>query len=107
MLVETVVPRTLVDRLDYLEQDDSKFEVVDDPALRFGVVEVAAILTLIKTAEEVVEHAVKIWKMLRADNNRELRATLRSPVTGNEAYISPEDSEDDVRKSVTEAFDEG
>jgi hypothetical protein len=107
MLVETVVPRALVRRLDYLETDDSKFEVVDDPALRFGVVEVAAILALIKTGEEVVEHAIKIWKLLRAEDNDELRATLRSPVSGDEVQISPDDLEDDVRESVEEAFGEG
>src|SRR4051812_16375786 len=47
MLVEIVVPRTLVSDLQDFERDDSKFEPTDDPGMRFGIVEIAAILALV------------------------------------------------------------
>ena len=106
MLVEIVVPRTLVSDLQDFERDDSKFEPADDSGMRFGIVEIAAILAVVNGVAELIEHGVKIWKLLRSSGNEELSSTIRSPVSDAEVTIKPDDSEEDLRKRIKDAFTE-
>jgi hypothetical protein len=106
MLVEIVVPAALGPDLADLQSEDAQFERVDDPRMRFGVVEVLALLAVVKGTEEVIERGIRIWKLLRSSGEDTLSSTIRSPHSDSEVVITPEDSEAELRARIRDAFND-
>jgi hypothetical protein len=98
ILVELVVPRAFVPKVNALDNLEVRSqEDLKDDTLRFGVLELTAIFVLLKTGLEVVDLAVKLWKMLKESGAVEEKVALRSPVRTSTLEISAQDSEQEIR----------
>lgn len=105
MLVELIVPRDLLPDIER-EEGALNAEAVDDASLRFGIVELAAILLTVERSEVIIEKAVRIWKLLRKSGKDNACAVIRSPISNASVEINADDSEQEVRERVRDEFQE-
>jgi hypothetical protein len=103
--VELVVPQEIAKTVESLStvRVQSTQKVKDDE-LKFGIVEVIAILGLAKGVLEVTKTAIEIYKLLKQSGKPDARAYIRSPEGKETIEISVAKSEQDIRQAVEEAY---
>jgi hypothetical protein len=104
VLVELIVPKELVADIERLENRTLPSEAIQDNELKFGFLEVAAILLVIERGLRITKLAIEIYKLLKASNNPNAKAAIRSPIGGTSVEISAADSEEGVRQKVNKAY---
>jgi hypothetical protein len=104
VLVELIVPKELVADIERLENRTLPSEAIQDNELKFGFLEVAAILLVIERGLRITKLAIEIYKLLKASNNPNAKAAIRSPIGGTSVEISAAESEEGVRQKVNKAY---
>jgi hypothetical protein len=105
--VELIVPQEIAKQVESLPTVtvQSSHKVTDED-LRFGILEVIAILTIAKGVLSVTKTAIEIYKLLKQSGKPDAKAYIRSPEGKETIEISLAKTEEDIKHAVEEAYAE-
>jgi hypothetical protein len=106
VLVELIVPKQLVPEIERLENRTLPTEVVEDRDLKFGILEVAAILLVIERGARIIKLGIEIRNLLKQSKQPNAKAAIRSPIGGTFAEIAAADSDQSVREKINRVYPE-
>jgi len=103
--VEFVVPKDIAKAVEASPNIKvQSTQEVKDEELRFGIVEILAILAVAKGVLSVTKSAIEIYNLLKKSGKPDAKAYIRSPEGRETVQISASDSEEEVKSAVEEAY---
>ena len=103
--IEFLVPGNIAPALKSVPGLDVRsVQKVDEDELQFGILELVAILAVVKTTLSITQTALSVYKMLKELGDPSAKAYIRSPTGHATITISASNTEQGITDNITDVY---